>query len=143
MNATFLGFLAGAGTTSMLDVGTQSLHCHIGVLLSFYWCFRHVRNWVNSSVCNSNRNQYMTEGSPLRRFKGSKIEFRGLEVDQKNNSVCIHKILETVMIIDDGDDGEPIPTDHGMFGCWWYTVLRKIKMVYELHPCGTHGQNCD
>ena len=42
----------------------------------------------------------MTEGSPLRRFKGSKNEFRGLELALINNLVCIHNILETVMFLD-------------------------------------------
>ena len=34
----------------------------------------------------------MTEGSPLRIFKGSKKEFRGLEVALINSLVCIHVI---------------------------------------------------
>ena len=42
----------------------------------------------------------MTEGSPLRIFKGSKKEFRGLEVAPVKKNVFIHNILGTVMIID-------------------------------------------
>ena len=42
----------------------------------------------------------MTGGSPLRIFKGSKKEFRGLELALINNLGFIHNILETVMIID-------------------------------------------
>ena len=35
---------------------------------------------MNFSISNSKRNQYRTEGSPLRIFNGSLKEFRGLEV---------------------------------------------------------------
>ena len=43
MITTLCGFLGrGCWTNSMLDIGTQSLHCCIGVSLSFHWCFRHI-----------------------------------------------------------------------------------------------------
>ena len=42
----------------------------------------------------------MTERSPLRIFKGSKKEFRGLEGGLINNVVFIPEILETVLILD-------------------------------------------
>ena len=42
----------------------------------------------------------MSEKSPLRIFKGSKKEFRGLEGGLINNVVFIHEILETVLILD-------------------------------------------
>ena len=58
-------------------------HC-IGVLLSFHWCFRHIWNWVNCSVSNSNRNWYMAEGPPLRRFKELKGSRGGSKIFSPN-----------------------------------------------------------
>ena len=42
----------------------------------------------------------MTEGCPLRIFKWSKKEFMGLKVALIKIIVFIHKVLETIMIID-------------------------------------------
>ena len=65
----------------MLDVGT---HCTV----------------ILGNIVISNRTIYITEGTPLRRFKGSKKEFRGLEVALISYFVCVHNILETGMIKD-------------------------------------------
>ena len=62
----------------MSDVGTQSLS-YWGLIVISVVFLAHLK-WVNCSVSNFNRNYDITEGSPLRRFKGAKKEFRGLKV---------------------------------------------------------------
>ena len=83
MIATLCGFL-GQG------VGTQSLHC---IFTSGSCCHFTDVLGTNCSISNFNRNLYITEGSPWRRFKGSRKGFRGHEVALINYFYCIHNIL--------------------------------------------------
>ena len=71
----------------------------------------------------------MTWSSPLRRFKGSKKEFRGLELALKNNLYCIHNILETVMIRDTLDmEKKYFPLANINFFCFIQSFLSSLKV---------------